>query len=177
MESCSAEIHAVQPHRVQRPETWVMGLELRTANLQDMHPLTAEMPQLWHWCLTESILHDLPDAINPSVFYGVYTNYNCDDGCEHRGEYSVIAAVEVISIDNPLENMVGVAIPAGEYLVFEVKGDRPHAVIQTWQQIWDYFTPNCRDQRAFTTDFEVYAPGQICIYIALKTQSPQALQN
>ena len=46
----------------------------------------------------------------------------------------------------------------------------PQVVIETWSQIWDYFSnADTGYQRAFTTNFEIYkSPTEIEIYIAIK---------
>lgn len=162
MESCHAGFKVVQPRRVQRAESYVMGIELCTANPQTVNPVPTE-PKLWHRS-AEALLRNIPDLVQPEVLYAVYTDYGSDPH-----EYSVIVAVEVSSIDNPPENMVGLSISAGEYLVFEAVGHPPDAVTQAWQQIEAYFTAGCRYQRAFTTDFEIYNQQQVKIYIAIKS--------
>lgn len=188
MEGCHTGIN--QPQLVQRQETLVMGIELRTTNRQEMNPDTAGIPQLWHQFLTErqpshdgvapsqSPLSQSPLSQSPSSqsppseaqpVYGVYTDYASDE----LGEYSLILATEVSSIDNPPEHQVGIAIPSGCYLLFEGSGDPAAAAIQTWRQIWHYFRHNSPYQRAFTTDFELYEPQQTSIYIAVRAAAQQ----
>lgn len=164
MEGCHAGIETVKPQLVQRSEMLVMGIEVRTSGKREVNPVTAEIPKLWNHFLEEQLWLDIPDPIHPQIRYGVYTDYMTD----HLGEYAVIVATEVSSIDNPPESMVGVAIPAGEYLVFTAVGVSSEAIIQTWQQIWDYFARGSRYQRAFTTDFECHDPQQIKIHIAVR---------
>lgn len=164
MEGCHAGIETVKPQLVQRSEMLVMGVEVRTSGKREANPATAEIPKLWNHFLEEQLWLDIPDPIHPQIRYGVYTDYTTD----HLGEYAAIAATEVSSIDNPPESMVGVAIPAGEYLVFTAVGVSSEAIIQTWQQIWDYFARGSHYQRAFTTDFECHDPQQIKIHIAVR---------
>jgi predicted transcriptional regulator YdeE len=177
MEGCHAEINwgldpiesqskrqkFVQPQLVQRQETLVMGVELRARQQPD----TARFSQLWNWFLAEQMQLDIADSINAQTLYGLYTDYSSD-----RREYSLILATEVCSIDNPLENMVGIVIPAGYYLRFEANGAPADAAAQLWPQIWCYFETAPADiptsQRAFTTDFELYEPQQTSIYIAVR---------
>lgn len=164
MEGCHAGIKVVTPQVVHRDETLVMGVEVRTSTQREMNFETAEIPKLWNRFLAEQIWLDIPDVVNSQTFYGVYTDY----ATEALGEYSLVLAAEVTSIDNPPESMVGIAIPEGQYLVFSAVDCRPEAVIQTWQQIGGYFSPGSRYQRAFTTDFELYEQQQVHIYIAVK---------
>lgn len=161
MESCRAGLKIIQPRRVQRAESYVMGIELYVTNPTAANPVTAEIPKLWHrFCAKD--LRNIPDPVQPEVLYSVYTDYSGD----HPRQYSVIVAVEVSSIDNPPENMVGLSIPAGDYLVFEAVETSPNAVTQTWQQIESYMAGSPY-QRAFTTDFERYDQQQVKIYIAI----------
>jgi predicted transcriptional regulator YdeE len=164
MESCRADLEIVQPQRVQRNESYVMGIELCVAN-PTVSPLTTEIPKLWHRFSVEELLN-IPDPVQPEVFYGVYTDYSLN----HPRQCSVIVAVEVSSIDNPPENMVGICIPAADYLVFEATQTSSSTVTQVWQQIETYFTANPHYQRAFTTDFEQYdQQQQLKIYVAIQS--------
>lgn len=164
MEGCHAGIKIVKPRLVQRDEMLVMGMEVRTGNQQEMNPATAEIPTLWTRFVAEQLWLDIPECVNPQVLYGVYTDY----ASNHLGDYSLIVAVEVNSIDNPPENMVGISIPAGSYLVFSSVGSPAGSIMSMWQQIWHYFSAGSRYQRAFTTDFEMYAADQISIFVAVK---------
>lgn len=164
MEGRPAGINIIKPRLVQRDEMLVMGVEVCTSNLREMNPATAEIPRLWNHFTEEQLWLDIPAPINPHIRYVVYTDYTSD----HPGEYAVIIATEVSRIDNPPESMVGLTIPAGQYLVFSAVGTIPTSLIQTRRQIWDYFAASSRHQRAFTTDFECYEREQVNIYIAIR---------
>lgn len=172
MEGCAKNAHAGnsweldsiqrlsgQPQLVQRPETFVMGIELRANRTQ---PSTDQFSQLWTRFLAEQMQLEIADSISAQRLYGLYTDYSCD--CR---EYSLILATEVSSIDNPLEGMVGIAIPAGCYLRFAAEGAAADTAPKIWPQIWRYFEA-APYQRAFTADFELYEPQQTSIYIAVK---------
>ncbi len=165
MEGRPAGIQIIAPQRVQQAEILVMGVEVRTTYQQEMNPATAEIPKLWQRFLAEQLWLAIPESIHPQVFYGVYTDYEGDP----IREYSLIVAGEVSSIDNPPENMVGVAIPARDYLVFHSINTSLQGVQQLWQQIDDYFVcTNTPYRRAFTTDFERYEEQQVSIHIAIR---------
>ena len=166
-----------QPQLVQRQETLMMGIEL-LAN-RPIHPTAAEIPQLWTRFWAEQMQRDLVDginvdgvnvdAINAQTLYGVYSDYAGD--CRNDShDYSLILATEVYSIDNPPENMVGITIPAGYYLLFGGGGSPVDTAMQIWPQIWSYFDREPPYQRAFTTDFELYEPQQTSVYIAVKSE-------
>jgi predicted transcriptional regulator YdeE len=164
MDSCRAGIKAITPQLVQRQEVLVMGMEVRTTDQREIDPVAAEIPKLWNRFLAEQLWLDISECVHPQVFYGIYTDY-----AGQESEFSAIVAVEVSSIDNPPENMVGIALAAGDYLVFNASNSSPEAVRQTWQQVWDYFLLGCRYQRAFATDFELHdESGQVRIYVSIK---------
>jgi len=55
------------------------------------------------------------------------------------------------------EELETVTLYEGNYLCFEAKGEMPQAVIETWGEIWAYFSgDNCSEKRVFKTDFELY---------------------
>lgn len=171
MESSSAEIQIVQPEWVSMVETWVMGIEMRTTHQQEIDLATAGIPKLWQRFWAEQCWHSLPEVTHPPSFYGLYTDYAGHQYPGHQTDaysYSFIVAVEVSSIDNPPENMVGLTVPAGRYLVFRTLRS-PIARRQVWQQVWDYFTAHSPYQRAFTTDFERFNSQQVELYIAVKS--------
>ena len=159
MEGCRININ--KPQLVQMPEMLVMGVEIRTTYARENNPGSAEMSKLWNRFLAEQLWLDVPVAVQPEIFYGVYTDYS------HRySDCTAIVAIEVSSIDNPPESMVGVTIPAGNYLVFTTKAT-PISVSKTWQQIGKYFCDTAYD-RAYTTDFERHEPTGVSIHIAIK---------
>ena len=160
----------VEPQLLHRLETLVMGIELR-----DRFQRAPELPQLWSQFLTEPALTgqasteprraDGAALITPQTVYAVYTDYTSD-----RRASSLILASRVCNIDNPPEHQVGIAIPAGRYLVFEASGSPADMAMRSWQQVRSYFQAESSYQRAFTTDFELYEPQQTTVYIAVKSE-------
>jgi predicted transcriptional regulator YdeE len=158
-------VKTMEPKSVQKDEMLVMGVEVRTTNLKEASPTTAEISKLWQRFFQEQLLKQIPNKINPGVILGVYTDYENNQD----GEFSLIIASEVSSIDNPPESMVGITIPAAEYLVFSGIGELPNLVIQVWKEIWEYFSTQVEYRRAYTTDFELYEKqDKVDIYIAVK---------
>ena len=81
----------------------------------------------------------------------------------------MLAGVQVSTLNEPLDGLTGVTIPAGNYVVFTAHGSMPQALIQTWGAIWEYFSGDPKYQRAYTFDFELYqAPDRVDIHIAVK---------
>jgi predicted transcriptional regulator YdeE len=169
----NAGINIIQPRLAQCQEILIMGIETHTSNQREANPQTATIPQLWSQFLTEQLWLTIPDVVNPQVLYGVYTDYQTHayTGVQLNAvsQYRLIVATEVSNIDNPPEHMVGIAIPPARYLVFSAVGAPVEAARQTWQQIWDYFSPaDLPYQRAYSTDFECYKSDQLSIYVAVK---------
>jgi predicted transcriptional regulator YdeE len=82
------------------------------------------------------------------------------------GEFDVLVGVEELEISDKLTS---VTLEEGKYLCFESKGEMPQAVIETWGEIWAYFSDeNCKEKRAYGTDFEVYlSQNEAEIYIGV----------
>lgn len=147
------------------PEFKVVGIEIRTSNAAEMNAASAKIPGLWGRFYQEKIPTTIARAKADARAVGVYRNYTSD----HNGLYSVLAGVEVSTLDAIPEGMSGIAIPAGAYLVFTAKGSMPQALIETWGTIWTYFSRKQKHQRAYTYDFELYrAPDRVDIHIAVK---------
>ena len=155
----------IKPNVVTKDEKKIIGIEARTSNSAETNSQTAKIPTLWQkfFQLEEKI----PNRKNADVILGTYTNYESD----YNGEYSLIVSLEVGSLDDIPDEMVGAAIPATRYLVFTAEGQMPAALIKTWTQIWQYFSANPEFQRAFTTDFELHDKNdesKVEVYIAVK---------
>lgn len=147
------------------PEFKVVGIEVRTSNAAEMNATSAKIPGLWGRFHQEKIPATITRAKTDARVVGVYTKYASD----HNGPYSLLAGVEVSTLDAIPQGMTGIAIPAGTYLVFAAHGSMPQALIETWGTIWTYFTPEQKYQRAYTYDFELYrAPDRVDIHIAVK---------
>lgn len=147
------------------PEFKVVGIEIRTSNAAEMNAASAKIPGLWGRFYQEKIPAGVAHVKSDARAVGVYSKYASD----HNGLYSVLAGVEVSTLDAIPEGMTGIVIPAGAYLVFAAQGSMPQALIETWGTIWTYFSPELKYQRAYTYDFELYrAPDRVDIHIAVK---------
>ncbi|MPQ75878.1 GyrI-like domain-containing protein [Hydrogenovibrio sp. JE_KL2] len=139
----------------------VHGLVVRTRNVDEMNPETSKIAPLWQqfWQDVAPLLDE-----QKSQVYGVYYDYESDAS----GEFNVMAGTDFLTNDNA--SLKPVTIEKGNYLVFVGKGDMPQTVINTWADIWAYFSAdNCEYQRAYTTDFELWKGGdEVHIHIAVK---------
>ena len=137
----------------------VTGLSTRTNNADEMNPDSAKIGAL-HQRFDENVQVNYQAGAR---VYGVYYDYESDAS----GEFSVLAGadrVEFASVE--LET---VKIPAGDYLVFEGKGEMPNAVIDAWGKVWAYFSAeNCQHERSYTVDYEYHKePNAVEIHIAV----------
>ncbi len=137
----------------------VYGISVRTRNANEMNPETAKIGDLWQR-FYEQVTPEMKAGAN---IYGVYYNYESDAG----GEFSVLAGAAPLL--DTLHDLEKVTLEAGDYLLFEGKGDMPQTVINTWTEIWGFFAANTDYKRAYTTDFELYkSEDEIAIYIAIQ---------
>ena len=137
----------------------VYGLKVRTSNSNEQELTTAKIGDLWKVFYKRIFMN----IEQPSMAYGVYTNYESD----YNGEYDIVAAVESPADKSELSI---VDLQAGNYLLFENQGQMPDAIIEAWQEIWAYFSDkDCEHTRAYQTDFETYTDDKsVKIYIGIK---------
>lgn len=137
----------------------VRGIKVRTKNANEMNPSTAKIAGLWQRFYVE-VAPELADAAG---VMGVYSHYESD----FTGEFDVLAGSDLLESDKAQDS---VTIQAGKYLVFEGQGEVPQVVIDTWSQVWDYFSSDeAEHTRAYTTDFEFYkSDNEVQVFIAIK---------
>jgi len=135
----------------------IYGLKARTTNEKEMNPETAKIGALWSDYI-ENILPTLPEATQGN---GVYANYESDA----FGEFDVFAGSEVVN-----DTLEKVTLEEGNYLCFKTNGELPQAVIDTWGEIWAYFSDlNCKEVRTYKTDYELYlSESEAEIYIGVE---------
>ena len=138
----------------------IIGLKARTKNEDEMNPKVAKIGALWQ-NFFENIMPILGET--PPPLYGVYSNYESDA----YGEFDVLVGAESVELTDNREKVV---LKEGTYLCFESKGEMPQAVIETWGEIWAYFSDeNCKEKRAYGTDFEFYLKqNEAEIYIGVE---------
>lgn len=133
------------------------GLSVRTKNADEMNPSKAKIAPLWKKFFKEIA----PTLIDGSRVYGVYSNYESDAS----GEFDLTACT-----DQKVPNANSIGVKSGKYLVFSAKGTMPKVVIDTWGEVWNYFSSDeSKYERAYITDYELYKNDQeIEIYIGIK---------
>ena len=137
----------------------ISGTTITTNNANEMNEETAKIQTVWDNYVEQNVYSATHDKANNSSMYGVYSNYTSDV----NGDYDVTVGVEVT------KNKKAIVIVDEKYLVFKNEGELPDVVIQTWQEIWDYFENNTEYTRAYTIDFEHYTKeNEIEIYISIE---------
>lgn len=156
-----------EPKLVSLYGKYIVGLEVRTTNQDEMDPAKAKIPRVWKRIYQENLTDHIPGQKEPGVKLGAYTRYQSDA----NGPYSLIVGAEVGDVDSVPEGMAGIVVLAQEYLIFTATGEMPKAVIDGWGAVWKYFAADTTLKRAFTTDFERYdhsKPGRVEIHIAVR---------
>lgn len=147
---------------VELEEQQLIGIGTRTS--ENDPDVGAQIGALWQKWMSEGIAMQVPaPVLAPYPCYGAYYNYDLSNN-----GYDALVGSASMSNSVP-ENMTSVVVPAGTYAKFSIKGDVVAAVQDAWEKIW-----RMQDlPRAFTVDFEAYAPGEdmqnadIDIYVAL----------
>ena len=121
---------------------------------------------MWERFYTTNLVEQIPNRVDSPLVYGLYHKYHSD----FRGVYSLLIGVQVKTLDRTPENMSGVTIPEGRYLVFSSPGASPDVVVETWENVLAYFENPSDLKRAYTADFEVYYPDHLEIHIAISDE-------
>ena len=141
----------------------IAGIKVRTTNRDESSPDRAKLGSLWERFFQEGIPGKVANQVPGSAVYGVYSEYESD----LNGEYSVTAGVQ-IDPSATGEGFNYVDVSGGEYLVFEGKGAMPEVVIETWRNVWEYFSNASEFKRAYITDFELYkGMDEVAIHISV----------
>ena len=95
--------------------------------------------------------------------YAIYYDYESDAS----SDFSVMSGFDGELKES--DNLQILKIQAGNYLVFTAKGEIPQIIIETWREIWKYFSSeDCKHKRTYSTDFEFYKSQdevEICISV------------
>ncbi|MDN3506424.1 MAG: GyrI-like domain-containing protein [Simkaniaceae bacterium] len=140
----------------------IMGISIRTTNENDQ--AVKDLPPVWDRFYSEQIPTKIPYQKSGEVL-GLYCEYEKD----HTKPYTFVAGFDVTVAGEIPEGLVVKHLPESKYAVFEISGQFPQQLIQTWQWIWQSDL-----NRTFTGDFEAYQIGfdgekntDIHIYIAI----------
>jgi predicted transcriptional regulator YdeE len=146
---------------VQKPAMLVIGIECRTSNSPDA--AQKDIPLHWERFISEEICSKIPNKSSNDIL-GLY----CDYAGDFTQPYSLVIGCQVTSSDEIPPGMVAKTLPASSYAVFQVSGEFPKSVVDTWGTIWQTSLP-----RTYTGDFERYGENFYLdniadIYIAIE---------
>ncbi len=138
----------------------IAGISDITNNKNEVSEETEKISPLWNKYMEEDIHKKTFNKANKDFLYGVYSDYVSDV----NGDYKITVGTEVTKPKN------AIVIEDQKYLVFSNKGEFPNVVIDTWNQVWEYFADENSDyKRAYKVDFEKYVTmEEIEIYISIQ---------
>jgi predicted transcriptional regulator YdeE len=143
----------------------VIGIELRTTNMEAMHTI----PPHWKRFSDEGVMGRVPGRLGDEV-YAVYTNFQ-NAGVNNDGLYSLIIGVACDPATECPPGMVRAVLPASKRAVFPVDKGRFDLVGPAWQATWKRHDL----RKTFIADGERYrANGEIDILIGIESESAHA---
>lgn len=164
---CEKEEPLVNPELVVREAIRFIGTTVRTTNQDEMNEKTAKIPGNWNSFFSASIANKIPNKSSEDMF-GVYSQYETDAS----GPYNLTVALQVEPNTIAPNSLESIDAKASRYLKFTARGEMPAAVIDMWQQIWQYFASDSHGySRAYTVDFEHYdnrTPDKVDVFISIK---------
>ncbi len=101
---------------------------------------------LWQKFEQEKIASSIPQKLGDDL-YAVYYDYEGD----YTKPFSFFLGCRVKTGSVPLNGMISIVIPTGNFKRFTAKGKIPDCIAETWKEIWD-----SEIQRAYRADFEIY---------------------
>ncbi len=143
----------------------IIGIATQTSNNDGQ--AIEDLGKLWAQFFGDNIIVKIPNAISSNI-YSVYTDYESD----FRGKYTTIIGLEVSTLDEIPEGMIGREFQPQIFKKYIAKGELHEAVGKTWAEIWN------DDEilnRTYIYDYELYtekaqnpADAEIEIYIGVK---------
>ena len=108
----------MEPKEIVIKEIIIAGISIKTCNENEMKPEKAEIPVLWNNFFEKNIRQNIPNQIENSPIYGVYSDYESDV----NGYYRLTVGMSIK--DNSTLSVV--KIESGKYLTFESKKVKCH---------------------------------------------------
>lgn len=157
---------------VDRPQTTVVGIEVRTTNEWERNADSARIPALWNRFYRDGVPDRVPHKSGDGNLIELYTDYEGDE----TAEYTAFIGYEVDQVDGLSEGLVSRTMPACKYLVFtSERGPVVEVVQAAWKKLWSMDSAELGEQRAFSADFELFdsrsadfSDGQVDIYLSVK---------
>ncbi len=124
----------------------IIGIETRTSNENGV--AIEDLGKLWGRFFSENIASIIPNTISNDI-YAVYNDYESD----YKGKYTTIIGMEVASLNEIPEGLVGREFSSQKSEKFVAKGEIHKAVGETWNEIW---RKDDSLNRTYLHDYEVY---------------------
>ncbi|MBA3028742.1 MAG: helix-turn-helix domain-containing protein [Desulfobacteraceae bacterium] len=134
----------MEPKIITKNEFKVIGMRYFGDNQKN------EIKQLWDAFLPEE--ENIKNRVNPTIGYGICYPV---EGPDSVSAFEYLAAVEVSTLDEIAEGMVGRTIPAQKYAVFSHKGS-VDKIGDTYQAIYAIWQPKSGYELIKAPDFEYY---------------------
>ncbi len=134
-------------------EKKIVGIKVRTNNQAESNSLEGKIFPCVRTYFHENIAEQIPNRLNPSVTYCVYTDYESD----HQGDYTYFIGEEVSSLADVPDRLETLIIPAQKYVKFtNGPGSMPDVVRKPWEQIWQMTPTELGGERCYLADYEIY---------------------
>jgi predicted transcriptional regulator YdeE len=126
----------------------IIGLAIRTTNHNNQ--AAQDIGNLWQQLYAGQWLEKIPNPVGMEV-YSIYTDYVSN----YTDAYTALIGLQVSSLEQIPEGLVGREFPANQFIRFTARGSMPQAMVDTWVVIWNQ---DAELHRQYAYDFEVYAP-------------------
>jgi predicted transcriptional regulator YdeE len=133
----------------------VAGLRARASQGDESDAQLQHIGSLWDRFFDERVYERTPHRTRDMRLYGVYSDYESD-------AFHVTTGVAV----SKGASVVG--IEAGDYLVFDGRGEMPRMIQDVWQAVREYFAQHPEIRRSYRSDFEAYSgPDRVAVHIGV----------
>jgi len=143
----------------------IIGISTRTTNQSNQ--AQQDLGELWGQFITDNVFANIPNKVSNNII-AIYTDYKSN----YTEEYTTIIGVEVSTLDEIPEGLIGREFGAENFTKFTAKGEMPNAVVNTWIEIWN---KDGELNRKYSYDLEVYGEksqngenSEVEIFIAIK---------
>ena len=143
----------MQKIMIQQPEFILVGITVRTNNMNEANPSTAKISPTVQKYFHNALANTISNRKTPGNTYCVYTDYESDAS----GEYTYFIGEAVTDISNMTDGLTQLIIPAQTYAKFtNGPAPMPEVCINAWHDIWNMTSSDLGGQRSYIADFELY---------------------
>jgi predicted transcriptional regulator YdeE len=154
------------PRSAEHAPFTVIGLAARTTNAAEgsgAGKIGALWGQVRGGALDAPAIRDA--AADADTVYAVYGDYESD----HTGAYTITVGRRANAGAVARDGAALATVGGGRFLVFTADDVTPAAIIAAWQRILAHFgAGGPAPRRAYTADFERYAPDGVELWIAVQ---------